>query len=346
VRIARLVCGAAALGLLSVPLVAVENPQLLTEFRKTRIDVSEVHVIAERPLLVAVTGHQGWAAGELLGVFGRRGEQIVPISVLPNSEFPGAVRVERQTPDSITLGLADSDSAAVSDNLKIFFDPRSYFPRRIVHYAPVSVRRIALVSGVTTLTGSDGKQDFTARERNGVWQISTAPAVPLPPPQPLESELQIQPDKAKQFPQIAEENIGPYQKVGTKIWIGKTFRESAESVGVGDIGYFDTVTQDWVFLHLREMADWSASALLVEPTAIWVGLVRGNDVPGGLLRYDRTTRKVTTIPLADQIDRMVRVGRRLFCGTSGGFAVVDQNQVHRFEFTPQLDGSYQVTLVP
>src|SRR5690242_8003527 len=144
VRIARLLWSAVAAAIWCVPLLAADNLQLLTEFRKTRPDVSQVHVIAETPLLVAVTGQQRWSGGELLGVFGRRGEQIVPITVLPNGEFPSAVRVERQTADSITLGLADSDSGAVSDKLKIFFDPKSYFPKRIVHFAPVSVRRIAL----------------------------------------------------------------------------------------------------------------------------------------------------------------------------------------------------------
>ena len=66
-------------------------------------------------------------------------------------------------------------------------------------------------------------------------------------------------------------------------------------MGVGDIGYFDTVTQDWVFLHIPEMAEWSASALLVELNAIWVGLVHQGDdgnTPGGLLRYDRASHKV------------------------------------------------------
>jgi hypothetical protein len=356
---------AAALSWLVLPVTAAENPELLNEFRKTKPDVSQVHVIAETPLLVAVTGQQRWGTGELLGVFARRGEQIVQISILPNNEFTTAVRVERQTADSITLGLADPDSGALLDNLKIFFDPKSYFPKRIARFSPVHVHRIAVVAGVLTLSGSNDKEDFVARERNGAWRITTSPVTQAEAARPIESVAEVAPMPVSTFGEfeqarplqakqaahgtVIEEKIGPYQKVGTKIWTGKIFDDSGESTGIGDIGYFDIATQDWVFLHLSEMADWSTSALLVEPEAVWVGLVRHDDgagASGGLLRYDQATHKVTTIPLADQIDRIVRVGKRLYCGTSGGFAIVDGSQVRRFEFTPQLDGSYSITPGP
>lgn len=338
--------------LLVLALRAAEDPhllaQVLAEFHKTKPAVSEVHVIAETPLLVAATGQHGWAHGDLLGIFARRGEQLVSISVLPNEDLPTNVWIDHAGPDSITLSMAEYERGLRSVNLEIFFDPKTYFPRRIVRFAPVQVRRIALVAGVLTLSGSDEKQDFTARERNGAWHITTAPATPPPARQPVESELQINPEKAKPFPQVADEKIGPYQKVATKVWFGKSFTSSSGTVGVGDIGYFDTVTQNWSFLHIPEMAQWSASALLVEPAAIWVGLIGiGDDgnAPGGLLRYDRATGKVTRIPLPDQIEKIVRVGQHLYCATSGGFAIIEQDHARRFEFSPQLDGSYTITPV-
>ena len=169
------------------PLAAADNPQLLAEFRKTRPEVSEVHVIAETPLLVAVSGPQGtrttpadWAKGELLGVFAHRGEQIVQISMVPNNDFASALWIERQGPDFITFGIADPDYGMRSDSLKIFFDPKSYFPKAIMRFAPVHVRRIAVTAGVLTLLGSDGKREFTAREQNGAWRITAAPGIPHP----------------------------------------------------------------------------------------------------------------------------------------------------------------------
>ncbi len=159
---------------------------------------------------------------------------------------------------------------------------------------------------------------------------------------------QARPNKAKQFPQVLDEKIGPYEKVGAKIWIGKTFLTSEGSLGLGDIGYFDTITQDWKFLQIPEMSDWSASALLVETDVIWVGLAHNGEdhsTSGGLLRYDRTSHKAKRIPLPDMIDKIVRVGKRLYCGASSGFAIVDQDHVQRFEFSPQLDGAYAITPV-
>ena len=360
--------------LAALPLAAADEAQLLAQFRKTKPEVSQVHVMAEQPLLVAVTGPQGsrptpstWARGELLGVFARQGDQIVQISIVPNDDYPTAVWIDRQTPDSITFGLADPDFGARSDSLKIFFDPKTQFPKRIVRFAPVHIRRITLAAGVLTVVGSDGKQDFTARERNNVWRVTSSPAAATAPSTaraPAESILQIppmpvstfgefeqaRPEKARQAPQgaVIAETIGPYQKVATRIWVGKTFHESEDSVGVGDIGYYDEATQDWVFLHLPEMADWSASALLVEPDAIWTGLVRNSEgagTSGGLLRYDRATHKVTTIALPDVIDKITQVGRTIYCGTSGGFAVVEMGRAKRYEFSPQLDGAYIVTPV-
>ncbi len=344
------------------------DPQLLAEFRKTRADVSEVHVIAETPLMVAVSGPQStrpappftWAKGELLGVFAHSGDHIVQISMSPNDDFPTAIWIDRQNPGSITFGLADPEPFTHSDNLKIFFDPKNYFPKRIVRFAPVRVQRIALIAGVLTLTGTDGKQDFTAREYAGAWRISSAPALPPVAPRPLETVAQIapmpvstfgefekaRPEKAKGSSAAIEEKIGPYQKVGTKLWIGKTFSDTEGAAGVGDIGYFDEATQDWVFLHVPEMADWSTSALLVEPDAVYVGRIRNGEstpVSGGLLRYDRATHKTAIVPLPETIDKIVRVGRRLYCGTSGGFAIMDQGIARRFEFSPQLDGSYAIT---
>ena len=354
-----------------LPLAAADNPELLAAFRQTKPAVAEVHVITESPLLVAVSGPQGtrkapasWAKGELLGVFVSRGGRLVQVSMVPNNDFDAAVWIERQASDSITFAVADPDYGVRSDNLKVFFDPQTYFPKRIVRYAPVRVSRISLTGGVLTLAGSDGKQDFVAHERNGGWKITIAPPGASPPVRPVESNLQVapmpistlgefeaaRPEKARHANGIHEigEKIGPYQRVGKQLWIGKTFYDAEGTVGVGDIGYYDEARHDWVFLHLPEMADWSTSALLVEPGEIWVGLLRNGEdagTSGGLLRYDRTAKRATRIPLPDTIDKIVRIGKRLYCGTSGGFAIVDQDLAHRFEFSPQLDGTYVITPV-
>src|SRR5579871_2516996 len=308
VRITRLV----AVGTLAwLALRAADNAQLLAEFRKTKPDAAQVHMIAKTPLVVATTGGQQWMNGELLGVFGHRGAQIVPIAILPNTDSPRFASIENESADSVTIGFSEYADTYHYDKLKVFFDPTTFFPKRMVQFTPVQVRQITVPGGVVTVTGSDGKQEFVARERNGSWRVTIGPTAPVPAPKSIETELKVDPEKAKQFPQIAEENIGPYQKVGNRIWVGKAFAQPDGGAGVGDIGYFDTASQDWTFLHIREMADWSASALLVEPAAIWVGLVHigaDGNASGGLLRYDRTRRQATKIALRDEIDKIVRIG--------------------------------------
>jgi hypothetical protein len=359
VRIARFLLFAAAL---SLPILAADYPQLLAEFQKTRPEVTAVHVIAETPLVVAVTGPQQpnqhlWSEGELLGVFAHRGSGIVPIAVVPNQDETTDVRIADQTAGSISLALGRGAA------LKMFFDPKTYFPKRIVRFAPVQVTRIGVVAGVLTLTGTDGKQDFTAKETNGTWRISTAPATPPAPARKVENEAQVTAmpqsmpwEFEKARPQFSKqgtgwrinEEIGPFQRAGTRLWVGKTFYDGERLSGVGDIGYYDLPTQKWEFLHVPEMADWSTSALLVEPDTIWVGRVsHGEDTnrPGGLLKYDRATHRASVIPLPDTIEKIVRVGKRLYCGTSAGFAIVDLDRAKRYEFTPQIDGSYAITPV-
>lgn len=357
---------------LVLPLAASgDKAGVLLEFQKIRPDLAEVHVIAENPLLVAVTGTQGpektpatWARGELLGVFAHRGDGLVPITIQPNEEFPTSVWVENENADSITFGLADPSYGVLSDNLKIFFDPKTYFPKRIMQFAPVRVREIRVNAGVVSLSGSDGKQDFSAREQNGVWTITptAAASTTMPPPSrnlapvpsmPVSTVAEFEkerPVKAKQIPPESplqiDEKVGPYQRVGNKIWVGKTFDDAGGSAGVGDIGYFDELTQNWSFLHIPEMADWSTSALLVEPGIIYAGLVRNSEGklrPGGLLSYNRATHRGTIIPVADVIDKIVAVNRRIYCGTSLGFAVIEQGHAQAYEFVPRLDGSYEVT---
>ena len=349
---------------------AALNDQLLDEFRKTKADVSEVRVLAQDPLVVALTGQEDkldhppqWAKGELLGVFAHRGEQIVPISILPNTDFPTAVWIKRHGPDFITFGLADPDDRIETDDLKIFFDSRMFLPKRILHFAPVRVRRITAAAGVVTLVGSDGEQDFTARERNGVWTVTAAKAPPQPPvrppanlgeipPMPVSTIGQFEearPDRARHLSEEevrqVTEKVGPAEQVGARIWVGKTFYDLNGSLGVGDVGYYDSSTQNWTFLHIPQLADWSASALLVENDLIWVGLVQNGEgipTPGGLLRYDRAGKTATVLPVLGNIDRIVRAGKQIYCGTSGGFAVVDPPDVKEFHFEPQLNGSYLI----
>jgi hypothetical protein len=354
---------------------AQESPalidQLLPEFQQVKPETWQLKILEEKPLVVAVSGKQGtretpadWAPGQLLGVFARRGDKFLQIAMIPNEDYPGALWIERQSTDSVTFATADPDYGVRSDNLKVFFDPTTFFPKQIMRYTPVQVRRISVVGGVPTITGSDKQQDYSAKLRNSVWHVTIEKLTPPAARPPVQSAMEVSPMPVSTYGQFEkkrpeeakrlrgagriEEKIGPFERAGTRLWVGKTFYDGEGSTGVGDLGYFDQSTGGWTFLELSEMADWSASALLVEQNAVWVGLVKngeGAGQPGGLLRYDRVTHKATKLALPDVVQKIVRVGKVLYCGTSGGFATVEGDRVQRFEFSPQVDGSYTVLAV-
>lgn len=360
---------ACAFLLLAIPLVADDNSQILAEFQKNQPGITQAHIIVDHPLLVAVSGSgTGWERGQLLGVFARRGDRLVPITIQTNKEFPTQVWVQSQTPDSVTLGLADPNYGHLSMNLEVFYDPKTFFPKRIVQFAPVHIHSIRAAAGVITLTGSDGIQEFTMRERNGAWQVSTGPEPAnrtMPPPfknvapvaaMPVSTIAQFEatrPDRDRHVPSEAplqvDEKVGPYQREGKKIWVGKTFYDAGGSVGIGDIGYYDDANGAWTFLHIPQMADWSASALLVEPDTVYAGLVRYNESSpesGGLLRYNLATKQATVTPLPDVIEKIMPFQGKVYCGTNDGFSILDQDgSVHRFTVMPKLDGAYAVTPV-
>lgn len=79
-----------------------------------------------------------------------------------------------------------------------------------------------------------------------------------------------------------EEIPGPVQVVGNRIWIGKRFYDGEGTTGIGGVGYFDTTASKYTFLSIPEVVGWSVSALLVDDTTLWIGLVEhpeGADYP-------------------------------------------------------------------
>jgi hypothetical protein len=52
---------------------------------------------------------------------------------------------------------------------------------------------------------------------------------------------------------VLEEEPGPYQIAGSRIWFGKTFYDGEGTSGVGGLGYFDTTTSQYAFLPV---SDW------------------------------------------------------------------------------------------
>ena len=147
-----------------------------------------------------------------------------------------------------------------------------------------------------------------------------------------------------------EESIGPYTTSKNRLWFGKTFYDGEGQVGIGAFGYFDLNERTYTLFSPPAIADWSASAILVEEDSVWVGLVRrpeGACYSGGLLRYDRTTGGTRVYPIDHVIGQIQRWNDALYLGTQAGgiYLVREGITLARYVFEPALNGGFEILAV-
>ena len=141
-----------------------------------------------------------------------------------------------------------------------------------------------------------------------------------------------------------EEEPGPYQIAGSRIWFGKTFYDGEGTSGVGGLGYFDTATSQYRFFQIPELVDWSVSAILIEEDAAWIGLVghpEGEPYAGGLVRYDFTSGTSDSFPVKEVVHHIVRWQDRLYVATKNGAYLLRENRlVKRYRVEPDIDNRF------
>lgn len=142
-----------------------------------------------------------------------------------------------------------------------------------------------------------------------------------------------------------EEKPGPFQRVGNRIWFGKLFYDGEGISGVGGIGYFDTASSKYTLLSVPLMAEWSASAILVEDDAVWVGLVgypEGEAYAGGLVRYDLKSGKSRKFPTEEVISRILRWNDRLYAATLNGAYRLRGETLTRYRVEPNINNRFVI----
>jgi hypothetical protein len=145
----------------------------------------------------------------------------------------------------------------------------------------------------------------------------------------LRTWLQARPDDAstpaRPNPAEMNEEIGPHQLEGARLWFGKTFYNSEGSTGVGGFGYFDAATASYRLYSPPEIQRWSVSAILVEADYIWLALYRrgefGNS-SGGLLRWDRKSSQARSFAVPDIATFIVRAGDFIYLGATDGIVAL------------------------
>jgi hypothetical protein len=168
------------------------------------------------------------------------------------------------------------------------------------------------------------------------------------PQSDLRTWRQARPDDAKSglVPNAAEmnEQIGPHQLEGDRLWFGKTFYNGEGSTGVGGFGYFDTLTRSWHIYSPPAIRQWSVSAILVEPDFIWLALYRRGefgDNPGPLLRFHRTTEQVDVFNTGLTVTHMAVCGDAL-CIAGNGLAVLKDGELRTYFVDKTSSGDYRM----
>ena len=105
------------------------------------------------------------------------------------------------------------------------------------------------------------------------------------------------------------EEIGPSQIVGDRLWFGKTFYDGEGLCGVGGLGYCDPQKKRYKKFSPPEIWRWSASALLVEQDVVWIGRYRrpeGEEYSGGFLQYSLVSGEVSEF----RVGSVIRLNKR------------------------------------
>ena len=145
---------------------------------------------------------------------------------------------------------------------------------------------------------------------------------------------------------IIDEAIDPWRIVNGTLWFAKGFYDGEGNTGVGGFGYFDTGELKYRIYSPPQITDWSATAMLVVPEAVWLALANNGEygsTGGGLLRFDRATQKMERIEFRELVTEIACLGDRLLLATGFGAAVVENHTLRRFFVDETINGRLQVT---
>jgi hypothetical protein len=258
-----------------------------------------------------------------------------------------------RTDDSTVVIERNGSYGEAISRCKLFLHPRAKYLVKQIDYAgdlglrAVDDREVAEVLGVPA---------------DVVQQLERKPWEAKPDSSHLPPELRTHPmpqssydDFARARPSrvsdgytregtIIEEEPGPYQVIGSRIWFVKSFYDGEGNTGVGGLGYLDTQTSQYQFVPVPKLADWSGSAILVENDVVFVGLVdrpEGEPFAGGLLRYDFQSHTSRTFPVDEVIHQIVHWTARIYLATQNGAYVINESgPMTRYRVEPNIDNRF------
>lgn len=156
-------------------------------------------------------------------------------------------------------------------------------------------------------------------------------------------------EEKRSYPYELENGIGGWDVDGNRLVFGTDFYDAEGITGIGAIGYFDFASRRYQFEFLPELAEWSTKSLVVDGDVYWMGLVyrrEGDEMSGGLLRYNKKTKAVKIFDVPRQIGCLVKHGRYLLIGTSEGLYILENERLTRVQGSVDVDGKPCVDVGP
>jgi hypothetical protein len=186
----------------------------------------------------------------------------------------------------------------------------------------------------------DGSEYTVVTDGPHVYELPQSDAKTWREARPDDAATPIQFDPAEK-----NEQIGPHQLEGGRLWFGKSFYNSEGLTGVGGFGYFDPVSASFRLFAPPEIYKWSTSAILVEPDAVWLALYRRGEYgnyPGGLLRWDRNTATAQHWDMPWIATSLARSGAGIYLGATDGIALLRDGRIVSYFVDRSADGRYRM----
>jgi hypothetical protein len=143
-----------------------------------------------------------------------------------------------------------------------------------------------------------------------------------------------------------EEEIGPNQVVGNRLWFGKSFYDAEGITGIGGFGYFDCEARRFVMYSPPEIRNSSVTSILVIGNDVWMSTAGGGEYgasPHALLRWDMSSEQIHSQSLDAVVTQMADHGDELYLATYDGIEVLTRHGFQRFMIEITRDGNYRVT---
>jgi hypothetical protein len=179
----------------------------------------------------------------------------------------------------------------------------------------------------------------------GIYDIKGKSCKFYPMPVPGKDILKrYRPDRAEHGCGL-NDRLGPFQKLGDRIWFCKDFYGGEGQCGVGAAGFFDTKAKVFEILYSSQTAKWSCSAILAEENTVWMGLQHigeGSVSSGGLAAVNPATGEAVIHEVPSGISAIQRIGDSIVLGGDEGIYIL--NAAGKASFLgPDVDkdGNYQ-----